>query len=265
MESFEILNRGYWAIAIFTIMFVLELIIPQNEQGQRRKFRWTNNLLLVLFNILLVRLVFPFGAMGVAIYVQTKGWGLLPLLGLDFGLFNLLGLILLDFFIYWQHRIFHRIPFFWRLHRVHHTDTVIDVSTALRFHSLEIVLSMFFKALLIVSFGFLPITVLIFEIILNGMAMFNHANIRLPKILDSAIKFILVTPNMHRIHHSIYPKEHHSNYGFNISIWDRVFNSYRALPESLDYRKMEIGLKYFREDRYNHLIGMFIQFLKSKK
>lgn len=247
---------------MFLLMVVWETLAPRRVLNQSRATRWVNNLSIVFLNSLLLRLVFPAAAVGVALYVEAQGWGLLNGMAIHqavpLWLLALVGVILLDFAIWAQHRVFHLVPVLWRLHRMHHADVDIDVTTGLRFHPLEILLSMLIKALVIVVLGVPPGAVLIFEILLNATAMFNHGNVRIPKKIDQMIRLLFVTPDMHRVHHSWYPDETNSNYGFSLSVWDRWFGTYRAQPKD-GHLAMTIGLKEFRQPVDTRLDRMLMQ------
>ncbi|MBY4675621.1 sterol desaturase family protein [Marinobacterium arenosum] len=226
---------------VFMAMAGWEWRTPCRTLRLTRWRRWSNNLALVLLNSLLLRLLFPAAAVGVAAWAQIHGWGLLNHVELPLWLALLLSVTALDLLIYWQHRLFHQLPWLWRLHRVHHADLDYDLTTGLRFHPLEILLSMLIKSAAILLLGPPLLAVLLFELILNGMAMFNHGNVQLPPALDNGLRRLLVTPDMHRVHHSIHLNEMHRNFGFNLSIWDRLFGSYAAQPKD-GHRGMQIGL-----------------------
>jgi len=227
-------------IAVFVVMAMAELLLPRRSLsfGYRR---WPANLGIVLVNSLLVRLL-PFaGASAAAIWAGTHQFGLFNLIHWPVAVELLLAVVLLDLIIYLQHHVFHIMPLLWRLHKVHHADRDIDVTTGLRFHPLEILLSMLIKVTAVLLLGVPVMAVLLFEVILNAMAMFNHANVRLPLKLDAIIRLLLVTPDMHRVHHSVLRHETNSNYGFNLSIWDRLFATYCAQPQA-GHDAMVIGL-----------------------
>jgi len=234
--------------AIFALMAAWELIAPCRARAVSRSVRWGNNLALVVVNTLLVRLLFPTAAIGVAVFAHARGWGLLNYVELPSWLALGLALVALDLAIWVQHVLFHAVPALWRLHRVHHADLDYDLTTGARFHPLEIVLSMGIKFGLIAALGPPVLAVLIFEVILNGMAMFNHANVTLPPALDRALRWLLVTPDMHRVHHSIEDDEANSNFGFNLAWWDRLFGTYRAQPRA-GHRGMVIGIRAHRASR----------------
>lgn len=220
--------------------------------------RWARHLLLAALGTLLVRLLFPVVAIAVAAEVDAADFGLLQLGNAPFALQVLGGVIVLDLIIYLQHRIFHRVPWLWRLHRMHHSDTEFEVSTAIRFHPLEIALSMLIKIAMIVICGIPALAVLLFEILLNATALFSHADIRLPASFDRWLRRLLVTPDMHRIHHSATPVETNSNFGFCLSLWDRLFESYRD-KALRDPAEMPIGLEQFRESREQRLMPLLSQ------
>lgn len=246
-------------LGILSIMICWELIAPQRPLLKSKPKRWATNFGLVILNSLVIRLLFPTAAAGIALYAQQQGWGLF---NADFSVtwpatLVLIGSILLfDLCIYWQHRLMHQVPVLWRLHKVHHADPDIDVSTGARFHPIEIVVSMVIKFALIIALGMPVIAVILFEIILNATSMFNHSNVRLPVRLDALVRCFLVTPDMHRVHHSQLEHETNSNYGFNIPWWDRLFDSYRAQPE-LGHDKMKIGLQGHQQDKDSiQIIGL---------
>lgn len=214
--------------AVLLALALLEAFMSGPNPGPRRRYRWPANVGLVLTDTLLARLLVPAGAVGAAIWTQSRDFGLFNVLTwptwLEFGL----ALLLLDLAIYWQHRLLHAVPWLWPLHRVHHTDATLDATSALRFHPLEILLSLAFKIALAVTLGIAPLAMLVFEILLSSFALVTHANLGLPKRLDRAVRWLLVTPTMHRIHHSVRGEEQRRNFGFNLSLWDRVFASYAA-------------------------------------
>ncbi|MDX8409199.1 MAG: sterol desaturase family protein [Mariprofundales bacterium] len=241
--------------AIFATVALWELLAPRRTEPMLRHQRWPANLLLVVIDILLMRLLLPAGAVGVAMVAQQQQWGLLHLVDLPPMATIVLAIILLDAIVYWQHRLFHRMPLLWRLHRVHHADIHLDVTSGLRFHPLEIGLSMLIKMGAVILLGADPLAVILFEVILNGMALFNHGNIRLPERLDHILRWLWVTPDMHRIHHSTESGEFNRNFGFNLSCWDRLFASYRARPQA-GQLGMAIGLPNWRDGRTASLIWM---------
>ena len=234
---------------VFGSLTVLELTHPRLEReemsGALKSRRWKTNLSMVVISSVALRFVFPLAAVGTALWAQSAGYGLFNSFDVPPLLAGLIAFVVLDFIVWLEHVASHRIPLLWRIHRMHHADTGFDVTTALRFHPLEIVLSMVWKAAIIVLIGAPVLAVLVFEIVLNGMAMFNHSNVRLPLVLDRWLRRLLVTPDMHRVHHSSIRRETDSNYGFNLSVWDRLFGSYVAQPQK-GHLGMEIGLEAWR-------------------
>ena len=231
-------------------MALLEVLAPKRRLRVGRQGRWATHLGFAVVNGLVLRVMalsaVPIAAMSVAVFAETSGIGLFSIIELPIWLEIGLALLLLDFAIYGQHWASHRFALLWRLHQVHHADLDIDVTTAVRFHPIEIGLSMLYKVLLVLLFGIDPLAVLLFEILLNGCALFNHSNVALPLWLDRVLRLVIVTPDMHRVHHSVTPQETHSNYGFNLAIWDRLFGTYVAEPEA-GHDKMKIGLPAYYE------------------
>lgn len=231
---------------VFTVMALWELIAPRRQQHTGRQRRWPGNLGIVVLDSLLARLVFPTAAVGVAAFVESHGWGLFHALRAPGWLALTGSFVVLDLAIYLQHVLFHAVPNLWRLHRVHHTDLEFDVTTGARFHPLEIVLSLVIKFGVIVALGAPVLAVLVFEVVLNATTMFNHGNVGLPRRVDRALRWITVTPDMHRVHHSWYPHETNTNFGFNLPWWDRLFGTYRAEPQD-GQTGMTIGINQFRD------------------
>lgn len=251
-------------LSLILVLGIAQKLFPRRQTTQPMTKRWITNFGLVVLDSLIVRLalglILP---VTVANWADEQGWGLLNLTETPALIAILISVVLLDGLIYWQHRLFHRIPLLWRLHRVHHYDADYDLSTALRFHPIEIVLSVLIKNMAIILLGAPAAAVIIFEILLNGMALFNHSNLALPQKLDRALRALVVTPDMHRVHHSIYPNEMHSNFGFNLSLWDRVFNSYVPQPRD-GHEKMKIGQPYAGKLPTNNLIWLLGSALKQK-
>ena len=247
---------------VFLLMALWEFLTPRRPQTITRRLRWPNNLGLVVLDTLVVRLLFPFAAVGLAFLAQTKGWGLLNIIGLPAWVAVPVAVLLLDLVIYGQHVVIHAVPVLWRLHRMHHADLECDVTTGLRFHPGEIVLSMVIKFAAVLVLGAMPLAVLIFEVLLNATSLFNHGNVRLPLWLDRMLRAIVVTPEMHRVHHSIDRRETDSNFGFNLPWWDRLFGTYRAQP-ALGHSHMIIGIDQFRDQRELWLHRMLWQPLRS--
>jgi sterol desaturase/sphingolipid hydroxylase (fatty acid hydroxylase superfamily) len=227
---------------VFALMAVWETAAPRRARLLPRRVRWLHNLALLVLNSVIVRLLFPVAAVGFAVLAAKHGWGLLNAFEVPFWWAFALSVIALDCAIYLQHVMFHAVPLLWRLHRVHHADADVDVTTGARFHPIEILLSMLIKFAAIAVLGAPAAAVLAFEVLLNGTAMFNHANLRLPGAADRFLRWMLVTPEMHRIHHSIEAQETNSNFGFNLPWWDRLFGTYRARAR-LPQESMAIGVK----------------------
>nr|WP_067298572.1 sterol desaturase family protein [Marinobacterium profundum] len=247
-------------VAVFALVALCEHAWPRRARRQSRGTRWSINLGLLGIDILAQRFTLGAAAIGMAAYAQVQGWGLFNLQAWPVWLSAVAGFLLLDLAIYLQHRLFHIVPLFWRLHRVHHTDLDLDLSSGFRFHPLEILLSLLYKVALVAVLGISPVVVLVFEATLSAAALFNHANLRLPTKLDAGLRWLLVTPDMHRVHHSVIAAETNSNYGFFISLWDRLLGSYCAQP-SAGHLGMTIGLReYQREDRLGLMQLVLIPF-----
>lgn len=243
--------------AIFLILALYEIWSPRLERdefrGALKSKRWLTNLSILVLSSLALRIIFPLAAVGTAIWANGRGLGIFPWLGVSPLAAGIISFFLLDFAIWLEHVASHKVPIFWRIHRMHHADTGFDVTTALRFHPLEIVLSMLWKALIVILLGVPPLAVLVFEIVLNGASMFNHANINLPQRLDRVLRQVIVTPDMHRVHHSIERHETDSNYGFNFAFWDRLFGTYNDQPER-GHQGIEIGLAEWRDSKTANLL-----------
>jgi sterol desaturase/sphingolipid hydroxylase (fatty acid hydroxylase superfamily) len=239
-------------------MAVWEVLAPRRRQAIARLRRWPNNLGIVVLNTLLVRLAFPVAAVGVAIAAETHDWGLFNWLSVPTWFAAAASVILLDLAIYLQHVLFHAVPALWRLHRMHHTDLEFDVTTGARFHPLEIVLSMVIKIVVVGALGAPAVAVMIFEVLLNATSMFNHGNVRIVGWLDTALRTVVVTPDMHRVHHSVVPRETNSNFGFSLSWWDRLFSTYRAEPTA-GHQEMIIGIEQFRDPIELRIDRMLVQ------
>jgi sterol desaturase/sphingolipid hydroxylase (fatty acid hydroxylase superfamily) len=231
---------------VFAVMAGWELLAPRRRLSQSKRLRWLNNLGLLVFNTALLRLVFPLAAVGMAATAELNGWGLFNRVDAPAGLALLASVVILDGAIYLQHVMLHAVPLFWRLHRVHHADLDFDVTTGTRFHPLEILLSMLIKFSVIVLLGPPLVAVVVFEVLLNATSMFNHSNVRLPVPVDALLRRVIVTPDMHRVHHSHLEHETNSNFGFNLSFWDRLFGTYRNQPEE-GHERMVIGIDTFRD------------------
>jgi len=247
-------------LAVFLVVLLAimswEVFAPRRT-NQKRKLRWPSNLGIVALNAVLL-LLLPLSAVGAALFSVFNHFGLFIWLKLPLWPSIILSLLLLDLAIYWQHRLFHLIPRAWPIHRMHHTDTEFDVTTALRFHPLEIAISIVIKAAVIILLGVPVLAAIAFEIILNATAMFNHANIKLPAAVDKVLRWLIVTPDMHRVHHALHDDEYNSNYGFNLSIWDRLFGSYTAQPRD-GHTQMQIGQRRYRDAGEARLDKMLTQ------
>ncbi|MBF0214406.1 MAG: sterol desaturase family protein [Magnetococcales bacterium] len=255
-------HEGQLRIGIFLgvllLMALWETLRPRRTPVLSRRIRWLPNLELIALDTLVVRLLFPTGAVALAAQGQTQGWGLLHSWHGPEWIEGVLAVIALDLVIYLQHVMFHAVPVLWRLHQVHHADLEIDVTTGLRFHPVEIILSMGIKLAAILVIGPSPLAVLIFEVILNAMAMFNHANIRLPERLDQTMRWLIVTPDMHRSHHSSLALESNTNFGFNLALWDRLMGTYCIAPAE-GHEGMQIGLAHQRDPERCQPLGAMMR------
>lgn len=231
---------------VLAAMMLWEFAGPRRERDFTRRLRWPGNLGIAVFNTVLVRLLFPTAAVGAAAYGAARGWGVLHVAAVADWLALMLAVVALDLVIYLQHRVFHAVPALWLLHRMHHADLDFDTTTGIRFHPVEILLSVVIKVAAIWLLGAGPAAVIVFEVMLNATALFNHGNVRMPAGLDRALRLMVVTPDMHRVHHSILPAETDSNFGFSLPWWDRAFGTYRAQPEA-GHDGMTIGLPQFRK------------------
>ncbi len=251
------IRLGFFA-AVFAVMAVWEILAPRRPLAIRRRVRWPNNLAIVALDVVLVRVAFPTAAVGVAVFAAERGVGLFNVVAVPPWLALAAAVVLLDLAIYLQHVMFHAVPALWRLHRMHHTDLDFDVTTGARFHPIEILLSMMIKMAVVAALGAPALAVVLFEVLLNTTAMFNHGNVRLPEALDRVLRWVVVTPDMHRVHHSIVPAETNSNFGFNLPWWDRLFGTYRAQPAA-GHQGVTIGIKQFREARELRLDRLLTQ------
>jgi sterol desaturase/sphingolipid hydroxylase (fatty acid hydroxylase superfamily) len=237
-------------LLIFLVVFVAvagwEFVAPWRKPRLGKIVRWPGNWGIYIIDIALVRVLFPLGAVGIALWNEGKGYGLLPALGVPLAFSAPIAFVVLDCAIYWQHRIFHIVPALWRFHRMHHSDTELDVTSGFRFHPVEIALSMLIKAAAILALGAPAIAVLAFEVVLNATSLFNHSNIRLAPTLEPKLRRFLVTPEMHRVHHSVDRAETDSNFSFNFPWWDHIFGSYRASAKAGE-EGIVIGVPEFRE------------------
>ena len=245
--QYEIPIRLSFFFGTFAVVALWERLAPRRVPTVSRALRWVNNITLVFLNSFLLRLLFPAAAVGMAALAAEQGWGLFNRVDAPFWLAMAASVVLMDFAIWLQHVMVHAVPLLWRLHRVHHADPDYDVTTGARFHPLEIILSMGIKFAVIVLLGPPVAAVVLFEVVLNAMSMFNHGNVRLPAAVDRVLRWIVVTPDMHRVHHSVEDDEANSNFGFNLSIWDRLFGTYRAQPRA-GHQGMTIGIHHYSRD-----------------
>ena len=238
-------------VAVFAVMAAAEALRPKRQLNHDKSRRWITNLAIVAVDSAIVRLMgalaIPLVAVAAAVFAARSGWGLFNVLDWPWWLEWLIAILVLDLAIWFQHLVSHKMPMLWRLHRMHHADVDIDVTTAIRFHPIEIALSMLWKIVCVLALGVAPEAVIIFEILLNACAMFNHANVALPEGVDRVLRQLIVTPDMHRVHHSVLQREHDSNYGFNLSVWDRMFGTYTAQPEA-GHQGMTIGLTPYQSE-----------------
>jgi sterol desaturase/sphingolipid hydroxylase (fatty acid hydroxylase superfamily) len=259
----EPLIRGVTFAALLLLIALAEIVAPRRPWRTPRGFRWLNNLALVIVDTILLRLLFPVLAVEMALIAQRHGWGLFNQLAVPGWAAVPLVALALDLIIYFQHRLFHAVPWLWPLHMVHHADPDIDVTTGVRFHPVEIVLSMLIKMATVLALGAPPVAVLLFEVLLNATSMFSHGNIRLPPGLDRLLRFVTVTPDMHRVHHSVHRHETDSNFGFNVPWWDRLFRTYRDQPQD-GHDAMTIGLPQFQDKLRQSLLWMLAVPFRAK-
>lgn len=249
-------------LTVFTAVLLLvalwEIVAPRRPLLDSKRSRWFANLSLVVIGTIVVRLLFPILPVALAGVAEARGWGIFNVLQPAPWLKFILSFLILDFVIYLQHLLFHHLPILWRLHRMHHTDLDLDVTSGNRFHPLEIVISMLIKMAAVMFLGAPAAAVLAFEVALNACSMFNHGNIKLPAAFDRLLRLLLVTPDMHRVHHSTILRETNSNFGFNFPWWDRICGTYRPQPEK-GHLDMEIGLKEYRDPKRLHLFRLLLQ------
>jgi sterol desaturase/sphingolipid hydroxylase (fatty acid hydroxylase superfamily) len=260
--TIEIAGRALFAMAVFVIMAAWEVFAPRRRLVAGRLSRWPGNLGIVVVDALVVRLAVPAAAVGASLYAAGHGIGLFHLLNLRLSVAALLGFLILDVVIYAQHVVFHRVPWLWRLHRMHHADLDIDVTTGFRFHPFEILISLGIKIATVLAFGIPPVAVFVFEVVLNATSLFNHSNVSMPRGVDRIVRLLLVTPDMHRVHHSIVRAETDSNFGFNLPWWDRLFGTYRSEPQA-GHDGMTVGLPVFRQKDELRLDRMLTQPFRS--
>jgi len=264
IRSHEVPIRLGFFFGIFAVMALWEVVAPRRRLTQPKAVRWANNIGLVFFNSFVLRVVFPTAAVGMALFAQEEGWGLLNHFQVPYALAVIGAILTLDFFIWLQHVMVHAVPALWRLHQVHHADLDYDLTTGARFHPIEIALSMLIKFATITVLGPPVLAVVIFEVLLNATAMFNHGNIRLPAGVDGMLRWFVVTPDMHRVHHSVEDDETNSNFGFNLPWWDRLFGTYRAQPRA-GHDAIVIGIHGHTDPReVARLAGMLLMPFKGK-
>ena len=254
----EVLVRLSTFAGLFAVFAVWELLAPRRTQHHSRSVRWLNNLAIMVLNGLIVRLGIPLAAVGTAIVAQDQSLGLLNQVSLPAWFAMVVAILALDLILYLQHLVFHHVDFLWRLHRMHHADLEVDVTTGLRFHPIEIVLSMAIKMAAVLVLGAPVVAVIAFEVLLNASSLFNHANIRIPEKMDRILRYFIVTPDMHRVHHSVVRQETDSNFGFNVPWWDYLFGTYRASPQA-GHIGMKVGVEYFRTARDLWLDHLLLQ------
>jgi len=252
-----IIRVGAFAI-VFATMAAWEVFGPRRPLAAGRWRRWPSNFGMVVVDVLTVRVLVPTAVVGAALYAAGNGWGLFHLANLRLSIAAVLGFLALDLAIYGQHILFHKVPLLWRLHRMHHADLDVDVSTGLRFHPLEILISLAIKIAVVLVFGIPAVAVVVFEVVLNATSLFNHSNVAMPKWLDRTLRLLVVTPDMHRVHHSVLRYETDSNFAFNRPWWDRMFRTYRAEPEA-GHDRMTLGLPIFRDVRELRLDRLLTQ------
>lgn len=261
-QSSEVFIRLGCFVGLFALLATLESWFPRRVRLVARRLRWPSNLGVSVMNQLVVRLILPASAIALAMVVEQKGWGLLGVVATVPWFEVLFAVLALDLAIYWQHRAFHAVPLLWRFHRMHHADTEFDVTTGIRFHPLSVVPSAFIKLGAVLLIGPAPVAVLIFEVLLNATSLFNHSNLKVPPRFDRFLRMLVVTPDMHRVHHSSDTSETNTNFGFNFPLWDRMFGSYQAQPTK-GHTDMEVGLERFREPQEQRLDRMLLQPFRS--
>lgn len=269
MNQLDITSEPSVRLLVFAIMLLgiaaLEILRPRRQLQQSKVKRWLNNFSLSFLNTLLVAVLIPIAGVAASFMATENGWGLFNQFQIDPWIGLLAYLLIFDLTIYWQHRLFHQIKPLWRLHRVHHTDLDYDVTTAVRFHPLSILVSTIIKLCLIVAIGAPALAVLASEVLLNATSMFNHSNIKIAPKFDAVLRYLLVTPDMHRVHHSINSEEHNKNFGFNFPWWDKLFASYQAQPLA-GHEEMQLGVEGYDENQSISLRALLLQpFIGDRK
>lgn len=266
-SKLSIENEITWRLSVFWCVFLLvflwEYLSPKRNLQIQKSTRWVRNISLIIISNLAVRLLVPITAASVAVYAEQYKIGLWHLLSIPLPAATIISIILLDFLIYAQHILFHYTPLFWRIHKIHHIDQDIDVTTGLRFHPLEIILSALIKCMFVLLLGVPLMAIILFEILLNAMSMFSHANISLPKSFDKYLRLFVVTPDMHRVHHSVLKNETNSNFGFNLSCWDHLFRTYKDQPKR-GHLQMNIGLDEFQDKNKTTLLDIIMIPFRNK-
>lgn len=260
----EIFVRTAIFIITMLVFAVLEMLYPRRKLTKSKLNRWLSNISMIVIGRLLIKLLLPFAAIGTALYVEQQQFGMFYWLEVPFIFSVVLSVILLDLMIYLQHRVFHYVPVLWCFHKVHHSDQDLDVSSGVRFHPVEIVFSMLIKMALVALCGLPALGVLIFEVLLSSTTLFNHSNLKIPEKLDAVIRMVVVTPDMHRIHHSAWKKETNSNFGFNLSIWDRLCKTYVPLPKNGQI-KFVLGLNEYNKKQLTLSKLLVMPFTKGSK
>jgi sterol desaturase/sphingolipid hydroxylase (fatty acid hydroxylase superfamily) len=248
LQNVEPFIRLGFFFGVLGMMVLWERLAPRRQLQTSRSMRWVSNLGIVFIDSLILRLLPAYSAIAIAVLAEKEGWGLLNHISLPYGIKAAIGVILLDLAIYLQHAMFHGLPILWRLHMMHHSDLDFDTTTGIRFHPIEILLSMGIKMIIVLTAGISAFGVLIFEVLLNATSLFNHGNVRLPAPVDRILRYFVVTPEMHRVHHSVIIRETNSNFGFNLPWWDRLFGTYKAEPAA-GHEGMTIGLSQFRDTK----------------
>ncbi len=251
-------SRLFMFFSVLLMMAILEFLLPKRNVNAKRSIRWSSNIGIVILDSVIARIILPTTTIAVALYADANGLGLFNIILENSWVTIVLSILILDVLIYGQHVVFHKISWLWRFHRMHHSDTHIDVTTGIRFHPIEIILSLLIKFAAIVVLGIPALAILLFEIILNATSMITHSNLSIPLWLDKLLRTVFVTPDMHRVHHSVYRNETDSNYGFNFSFWDRLFGTYTDQPKDT-HSKMRIGIEKFRDDREQFLDKLLTQ------
>lgn len=244
--SHEVVIRLGFFFGVLAVMYLWELVAPRRIPKVSKMLRWINNLGIVSLNSFLLRIIFPTAAVAMAVFAREHGWGLFNYVHVPYSIVVAASVVIMDFAIYLQHVMFHALPVFWRMHRMHHADLDFDVTTGVRFHPFEIILSMLIKFAVIAVLGPPVLAIVAFEVVLNATSMFNHGNVRMLRSIDRVLRCFMVTPDMHRVHHSMEDYETNSNFGFNLPWWDRLLGTYRAQPR-MGHEGMTIGLRDFRD------------------